>query len=255
RGRPLCWCPRPGSNRHDREVEGFSYHFGFRRQRNRCSWSGARLHHSLAAVGARRLLSTPSRNSFELGLGSALARMLRASRAFADFDGRHLRGFPRRAQIASSPLRLPISPLGHDMDVKPSLQIYTGPYLAPSNLKGSTHNTWPEHKLLSPLHLCITAENRNDLTKQILSLMRLPISPHPPHTKDTNIATYCFYVVFRFDLSMPRPLRPSTFPPGRVKGLNTNGWPRGIQIKPANLGVATPHPHAVGKSMSNSAAN
>lgn len=41
--------------------EGFSYHFDFRRQRMRCSWSGARLHHSLAAVGARRLLSTPSR--------------------------------------------------------------------------------------------------------------------------------------------------------------------------------------------------
>ncbi|MFA5633248.1 MAG: pirin family protein [Porticoccaceae bacterium] len=40
-----------------------------------------------------------------------------------------------------------------------------------------------------------------------------------------------------------------------MKGLNTNGWPRGIQIKPANLGVATPHPHAVGKSMSNSDAN
>ena len=42
------WCPRPESNRHDREVEGFSCHFGFRRQRERCSWSGARLHHSPA---------------------------------------------------------------------------------------------------------------------------------------------------------------------------------------------------------------
>ncbi|SOY47077.1 hypothetical protein CBM2588_A130015 [Cupriavidus taiwanensis] len=40
--------------------EGFSSRFGFRRQRGRCSWAGARLHHSLAAVGARRLLSTPS---------------------------------------------------------------------------------------------------------------------------------------------------------------------------------------------------
>jgi hypothetical protein len=27
------WCPRPESNRHDREVEGFSCHFGFRRRR------------------------------------------------------------------------------------------------------------------------------------------------------------------------------------------------------------------------------
>ena len=70
------WCPRPESNRHDREVEGFSYHFDFRRQRKRCSWSGARLHHSLAAVGARRLLSTPSHEPFDSGLGSALARTL-----------------------------------------------------------------------------------------------------------------------------------------------------------------------------------
>ena len=93
-------------------VEGFSYHFGFRRQRERCSWSGARLHPSLAALGARRLLSTPSLESFDPGLGSVLARMLAASRAFAEFDGLHLRGFPWRAQIASSPLCLPISPLG-----------------------------------------------------------------------------------------------------------------------------------------------
>ncbi len=27
------WCPRPESNRYGREAEGFSYHFGFRRQR------------------------------------------------------------------------------------------------------------------------------------------------------------------------------------------------------------------------------
>ena len=93
-------------------VEGFSYHFDFRRQRKRCSWSGARLHHSLATVGARRLLSTPSIEPFGSRLGSALARMLAASRAFSEFDGLHLRGFPWRAQIALSPLCLPISPLG-----------------------------------------------------------------------------------------------------------------------------------------------
>src|SRR5690606_18579709 len=85
--------------------------------------------------------------------------------------------------------------------------------------------------------------------------MRLPISPHPPHIKDTTIANYCFYAVFRFDLSMPRPLRPSTFAPGRVEGLNTIGGPRGIQVKPASLGVPPPHPHAVGKPMSNPDAN
>jgi hypothetical protein len=125
-------------------VEGFSYHFGFRRQRERCSWSGARLHHSLAAVGARRLLSTPSLESFDPGLGSVLARMLAASRAFAEFDGLHLRGFPWRAQIALSPLCLPISPLGLAwLVIEPmfrlatlglfQLYLFTGPYMTPSS--------------------------------------------------------------------------------------------------------------------------
>lgn len=105
------WCPRPESNRYGLAAEGFSYHFDFRRRRvKRRSWSGARLHHSLAALGARRLLSTPSR-FFRSGLGSALAR--NKSRAFAEFDGLHLWSFLRRAQMDSSPLCLPISPLGH----------------------------------------------------------------------------------------------------------------------------------------------
>ncbi len=54
----------------------------------------------LATAGARRLLSTPSIEPFGSRLGSALARMLAASRAFAEFDGLHLRGFPWRAPIA-----------------------------------------------------------------------------------------------------------------------------------------------------------
>lgn len=96
------WCPRPESNRHDREVEGFSCHFGFRRRHLRRSWSGARLHPSHVAVGARRLLSTPSRplpHRAWLGVGSDAG----ASRAFAEFDGLHLGGFPRRAQIVQVP--------------------------------------------------------------------------------------------------------------------------------------------------------
>jgi|GEM_PF-2936312 len=77
-----------------------------------CSWSGARLHHSLAAVGARRLLSTPSRALAWAWLGVGSDEQ--ASRAFAEFDGRHFGGFPLKAQIVcSSPLCLPISPLGH----------------------------------------------------------------------------------------------------------------------------------------------
>lgn len=65
-----------------------------------CSWSGARLHHSLAAVGARRLLSTPSQTFAWawLGVGSAT----KAARAFAEFDGRHFEGFPSKAQIFKS---------------------------------------------------------------------------------------------------------------------------------------------------------
>ena len=65
------------------------------------SWSGARLHHSLAAVGARRLLSTPSQAAAWawLGVGSGA----RASRAFADFDGLHFGRFPPKAQIVQVP--------------------------------------------------------------------------------------------------------------------------------------------------------
>jgi hypothetical protein len=76
-GRLGSWCPRPESNRHDREVEGFSCHFGFRRQRGRCSWSGARLHPSLDGrrCPPSALYTFPQRLSAS-GLGSALARTL-----------------------------------------------------------------------------------------------------------------------------------------------------------------------------------
>ena len=65
------------------------------------SWSGARLHHSLAAAGARRLLSTPSQAVAWtwLGVGSDAE----ASRAFADFDGLHFERFPPKAQIVQVP--------------------------------------------------------------------------------------------------------------------------------------------------------
>jgi len=70
-----CGCGARGRNRTGTPCgEGFSCHFGFRRHAADagCSWSGARLHHSLAAVGARRLLSTPSRAAAWawLGVGS-----------------------------------------------------------------------------------------------------------------------------------------------------------------------------------------
>ena len=58
------WCPRSESNRHAFKGGGFSSHFGFRRiaPSGAISWSGARLRRSLATLGARRLLSTPSRD-------------------------------------------------------------------------------------------------------------------------------------------------------------------------------------------------
>ena len=70
--RRMEWCPRSESNRHAFKGGGFSSHFDFHRPAGRSragSWAGARLHHSLGAVGARRLLSTPSPH--HAGLGSA----------------------------------------------------------------------------------------------------------------------------------------------------------------------------------------
>ena len=52
------WCPRPESNRHASRRGIF---LPLRLSPPLAgSWSGARLHHGLATVGARRLLSTPS---------------------------------------------------------------------------------------------------------------------------------------------------------------------------------------------------
>lgn len=66
------WCGRGESNPHGLSPNGFSYHFGFRRpRRDRCGlWSGLSLHPSRQAVGAARLVSTPSRPGSPSGLGS-----------------------------------------------------------------------------------------------------------------------------------------------------------------------------------------
>lgn len=90
--------------------EGFSYHFDFSRHTadTECLWSGARLHHSLVALGARRLLSTPSQT---LGLGSALARLQQQSGRSPNLTG-FTSGVSPEGSNCSSPLCLPISPLG-----------------------------------------------------------------------------------------------------------------------------------------------
>jgi len=64
-------------------------------------WSGLSLHHGVAAVGAARLVSTPS--CFQAWLGIT-------SEGFPDFEQFCILGFPGSTQVGLSPLRLPISP-------------------------------------------------------------------------------------------------------------------------------------------------
>ena len=168
------WCPRPESNRHDREVEGFSYHFGFRRQRMRCSWSGARLHHSLAAVGARRLLSTPSQPGgwTWLGVGS---------------DARHpglsptLTGFTsgvstRRLKLFKSLVSTDFTTRALRDALEPTL-LSAGSCLAPDHRCEPRSYALNARKPLSLLTFRTGGESRKDLTKQISSPLRLPVSP------------------------------------------------------------------------------
>ena len=68
---------------------GFSYHFGFRRRPDGRSWSGLSLHRGVAALGAARLVSTPSR--FRAWLGIAIE-------GFPDFEQFYVFGFPKRTQ-------------------------------------------------------------------------------------------------------------------------------------------------------------
>ena len=79
--------------------EGFSSHFGFRRQH---VGTVRGLEHAftivLMTLGVRRLLSTPSLAMLPrawLGVGSVAD----AARAFAEFDGFHFQRFRRKAQI------------------------------------------------------------------------------------------------------------------------------------------------------------
>jgi len=68
---------------------GFSYHFGFRRRQGR-SWSGLSLHRSASALGAARLVSTPSL--------AGLARD-RHLTGFPEFGQFCIKGFPKSTQL------------------------------------------------------------------------------------------------------------------------------------------------------------
>src|SRR4029078_4307281 len=96
------WFSRYESNRHAFNGGGFSCHFGF----CRAAWGHPRfrgLEHAftlaLQALGARRLLSTPSPVPARAWLGVSSSLLLRA---FTDFDGLHLGDFSARAQVVLS---------------------------------------------------------------------------------------------------------------------------------------------------------
>ena len=91
-------------------IGGFSYSFGFRRRRERRSESGVR-HGHRPSCSIRPPPSTLYTFPRAAGFGSALPRTVR-SRGFTDFDGIQPRVSDTAAQIASSPLRIPVSPPG-----------------------------------------------------------------------------------------------------------------------------------------------
>ena len=99
-------CPRPDLNRHDLAIEGFSYHFGFRRRPRLATfvvWSTP----SPWPFGFRcppsALYAFPSAPLSD-GLGSVSTRPIGGQvRAFADFDGCHPEGFPSGAQWVQVP--------------------------------------------------------------------------------------------------------------------------------------------------------
>ncbi len=127
------WCPRPESNRHALRRGIF---FPLRLSpppspKKRRSWAGARLHHSLSAVGARRLLSTPSEEPFGSRAWLGISSDLRPG------PSPSLTGFtsgvsPGGLKFGLSPLRLPISPLGHDARCYFNYLLLTGSQLASS---------------------------------------------------------------------------------------------------------------------------
>ena len=127
------WCPRPESNRHALRRGIF---FPLRLSpppspKKQRSWAGARLHHSLSALGARRLLSTPSEEPFGSRAWLGISSDLRPG------PSPSLTGFtsgvsPGGLKFGLSPLRLPISPLGHDARCYFNYLLLTGSQLASS---------------------------------------------------------------------------------------------------------------------------
>ena len=105
------WCGRPELNRHGLTPNGFSYPLRLsppdpaRRSRRRGLGSGLSLHPGPAALGAARLVSTPSR--FRAWLGIAISQVSPNLGSSASSVSR------RALKFGLSPLRLPISPRPH----------------------------------------------------------------------------------------------------------------------------------------------
>jgi len=122
------WCGRPDLNRH-RPCGPTDFHTtsAFAATQNGRSWSGLSLHLGVAALGAARLVSTPSRCRAWLGI---------ASEGFPEFEQFYIGSFPPSTQSLKSgastipprprtpelypnpigllsPVRLPVLPRGH----------------------------------------------------------------------------------------------------------------------------------------------
>ena len=95
------WCGRTDLNRHRPcGPTDFRTTSAFAAARLARSWSGLSLHHCVAALGAARLVSTPSPNASGLGSGLPL-------QGFPEFEQFYSADFPPGTQFRLSPVRLP----------------------------------------------------------------------------------------------------------------------------------------------------
>jgi len=84
------------------EPRDYAYHYGFRRQRTVCLWSGLCLHRRRIV----RCLRVQSLHLPVAGLGSALAGRMIPLEAFAEFTEVLRRAFARRDPLESPALPL-----------------------------------------------------------------------------------------------------------------------------------------------------
>jgi hypothetical protein len=132
-------------------------------------WSGLSLHPGVAALGAARLVSTPSR--FRAWLGIAICKVSPNLSSSASAVSRE------STQSQLSPLRLPIPP-------RPHLATYTAKGIGGQHEKSAG----PFLKVSAPIHLLLTRRLRvlRPFFRHVLAIpspLRLPVPPrgHGPH--------------------------------------------------------------------------